>query len=311
MIKQGDDCANDYRLFGLHLRSSIPLPELEPAADRRVDAIEIRIGTVTADHAATDTHWLAPTPAGAILCVADVGRFRIRDGREIVVDPDPAASARNVRLFLLGSAMGVLLHQRRILPLHANAIDIDGGAVAFMGQSGAGKSTLAAAFHDSGRGILSDDVCAVIHDGTTFVAQAGIPRLRLWRDAVERSGRAVDAYERAFDALDKYTVGTNRDARPAALPLKAIYLLDRNDSGAGPEIRTLSGISAVQALIENTYRGSFIPMCGDPRAHFETCLALSRAVPVFVLSRPWDADSIDATMAHVERHVGSLAAAGG
>lgn len=308
-MEADSEARHDYQLFGLALRSTVALPELESCTPGDAPQVEIALGAIdfTKDDGSAPEPLVA-TRFGVVLTVTDVARFCISEGRKIIVEPDSAASGRNVRLFLLGSAMGVLLHQRRILPLHANAIDIEGGAVAFMGQSGAGKSTLAAAFHDSGRGILSDDVCAVTHDGTTFVAQPGIPRLRLWRDAVERSGRAVDAYERAFDALDKYTVGTDLNARPAALPLKAIYLLERDDSGTGPEIRQLSGIAAVQALIENTYRGSFITLLGDSRVHFETCLALNRAVPVFALSRPWDADSIDATMAYVEEHVRSLVA---
>lgn len=302
---------HEYRLFGLALRSEMLLPELDPCVHGEDGAVMIRLGEVPEVPHVADAPPLCLTPMGVVLTVPEIARFVIRAGSSILVDRCGDASDRNVRLFLLGSAMGVLLHQRGILPLHANAIVIDESAVAFLGHSGAGKSTLAAAFHDRGSAILSDDVCALVRRGDAFVAQPGIPRLRLWRDAVERSGRAVDAYERAFDALDKYTVGTNRDARPAALPLRAIYLLERDDSGAGPEIRRLSGIAAVRALIENTYRGSFIPLLGNSRVHFETCLALNHAVPVFALSRPWDADSIDATMARVEEHVGSLSVAGG
>ena len=78
--------------------------------------------------------------------------------RKLSADNVPDA---NIRLYLLGSAMGVLLHQRGLLPLHANAVEIDGKAFAFMGASGSGKSTLAAWFHDHGYRIIADDVCAV------------------------------------------------------------------------------------------------------------------------------------------------------
>lgn len=299
----------EYRLFGLDLRSTIALPELEHADHGNADAIHIRTGGVAApppEHG--NSHSLATTPEGAVLTVADVGRFCIRDGREIVVDPDPAASERNVRLFLLGSAMGVLLHQRGALPLHANAIEIDGTAVAFLGASGAGKSTLAAAFHDRSRRILSDDVCVVRRHQGHFLAEPGIPRLRLWRDAVERSGRTIHGYERAFDTLDKYTLGVGLEARAAALPLRALYLLVRNEGEMDFSIRTLSGIDAVKALMENTYRGSFIRTVGDPRTHFEACLALTRNVPLFALTRPWNVARIDETMQHVEAHLGAAGA---
>ncbi|ATY34312.1 hypothetical protein CVN68_22050 [Sphingomonas psychrotolerans] len=248
---------------------------------------------------------LSVTPLGATLIVPEVARFRIQGGNSILVDRCGDASDRNVRLFLLGSAMGVLLHQLGILPLHANAIAIDGAAVAFLGHSGAGKSTLAAAFHDRGNAILSDDVCALVRRDETFVVEPGIPRLRLWRDAVERSGRDPETYERAFDAIDKYTVRTEPDARCTAMPLRVIYLLAR-DEVAGPKVRPLTGLDGMRALMENTYRGDFIGTVGEAPAHFQTCLALSREVPVFELVRPWDSRSIDATIAYVEAHLRAL-----
>lgn len=298
----------EYRLFGLCLRSVIPLPELEPAAHGAPAAIEIGPGRVADPwQGGVALEPIVATPEGAILTAPGVARFCISGGRRIIVDADPAASDRNVRLYLLGSAMGALLHQRSILPLHANAIALDGSAVAFLGHSGAGKSTLAAAFHDRGRSVLSDDVCALVRAGPTFVAQPGIPRLRLWRDAVERSGRRTDEYERAFDTLDKYTVGTDSGARATAMPLKAIYLLLRGADGQDVQIGRLSGVAAVRALMENTYRGNFIQKIGDPGGHLQACLALVAAVPLFALSRPWEPGRIEDTMLSVEHHVGGPA----
>jgi hypothetical protein len=60
--------------------------------------------------------------------------------------------------------------------------------------------------------------------------------------------------------------------------------------------------------MENTYRGAFIGTVGDAATHFRTCLALSRAVPVFELVRPWGVRGIESTMAHVETHLRSLPA---
>ena len=73
--------------------------------------------------------------------------FLIRGGREIVIDAAPGVEQRLIRLFLLGPALALLLHQRRFLVLHASAVMIDGAAVAFVAEKGMGKSTLAAALH--------------------------------------------------------------------------------------------------------------------------------------------------------------------
>lgn len=307
MTQPACEFSYEYRLFGLPIRSALPLPELIAGTARGDEVVEISRGTVPHASGASDvTHWLRAIPDGAVLTVDRVARFQIRRGREIVVDPHPAASDRNVRLFLLGSAMGVLLHQRGLLPLHANAIEIGGRGAAFLGHSGAGKSTLAAAFHDAGYRVLSDDVCVAMREAKGFVAQPGIPRLRLWRDAIERSGRAAEGFERAFDTLDKYTVRTEANARTHALPLAAIYLLTRQDADKRDfEIHRLPGVQAIRALIENTYRGAFIETVGDPRRHFETCLQLSREVPVYELRRPWDDARIGEAIPHIEGHLRS------
>jgi hypothetical protein len=288
-----------YRLFGLVLRSELPLPELRET-DAPADVTIARAEVPTADPARGG---LLPDSDGTLLQMPGVVRFRIRGGDTILVDADPAASEGNIRLYLLGSAMGVILHQRRMLPLHANAIDISGQAIAFVGRSGAGKSTLAAAFHDRGCRLLSDDICVVTRTPAGVVeAQPGIPRVRLRRDAVERSGRDADALDEAFDGADKYVLPVEGHA-DAPLPLAAIYVLAEAEDFA---IRPLGGAAATQALIANTYRSAYVPEIGDPRGHFENCLRLARQVPMFALERPWDGARLGETVSRIEAHLETL-----
>jgi hypothetical protein len=291
-----------YRLFGLSVASEIPLPDLpEIPAPGGTDVI-IRRGAVAA---AAD-----PEPIGlyqpgetAILNIPDVGRYRIRDGGEIIVDPAADASDRNVRLFLLGSAFGAILHQRGALPLHANVIEIDGQAVAFMGHSGAGKSTMAAWFHDRGHAILGDDVC-VVADGADGLplAHFGLPRLRLWRDALELSGRTVTDYDLSFDDMDKYDVPTSREPSTGPVPLAAIYLLGVAEEGEAPQIRRLAGVEAVDALLANTYRGTYLKIMGGTSRHLKQCLTLIGQVPVFRVDRRWGHELFDAEATWMEKH---------
>src|SRR3954464_14861332 len=143
--------AGTYRLFGLNLRSEIGLAGLAPAVEAGVADVEIGFGRVPSGDYPPG---YSATAGGTLLAVAKVGRYFIREGREIVIEPAEGASERNLRLFLLGSAFGALLHRRGPLPLHANAIDLGRRAVAFSGHSGAGKSTIAAWFHDRGYPVL-------------------------------------------------------------------------------------------------------------------------------------------------------------
>lgn len=283
-----------YGVFGLRLRSEIPLPELFPAPALGAADVVIRFGRVEGEYEIT--------PEAIRLVIPKVGSYLITGGREIVIDPVPDCSERNIRLFLLGSALGGILHQRGLLPLHANAIEIDGRAVAFMGHSGAGKSTMAAWFLDRGYRVLADDVCVVTMDkGGRPLAHRGIPRLRLWREAIEVSGRAVEDYELSFDDMDKYNVPTPRpeDIRP--VPLDHIYLLRKAEDGPAG-VHRLEGIAAVDALVANTYRGGYVGRIGATRQHLTACLDLVRKVSVFAASRVWGFKAFDDQAAALEAH---------
>lgn len=287
-----------YGVFGLRLRSEIALPELFPATGARGPDVTIRFGQVEGEQAIT--------PESIRLVVPKVASYLVRGGREIVIDPVPGCSDRNIRLFLLGSALGGILHQRGLLPLHANAIEIDGRAIAFMGHSGAGKSTMAAWFLDRGYRVLADDVCVVTMDkGGRPLAHRGIPRLRLWREAIEVSGRTTEDYELSFDDMDKYNVPTPRPEDLGPVPLDHIYLLHKAEDGAAG-VRRLTGIEAVDALVANTYRGGYVGRIGATRRHLEACLALVRTVPVFSAARIWGYADFDAEAAALEAHAREL-----
>ncbi|GAA0298772.1 HPr kinase [Sphingomonas oligophenolica] len=290
-----------YSVFGLTLCSEIELPELQPVDGGNPD-VEISYGKVAVPG---QTGELVITADGAILVVAQAGRYQVQQGRRIVVDPAGGAAPRTVRLFLLGSAFGVLLHQRGLLPLHANAIAIDGRAIAFTGASGAGKSTLAALFHDRGHFLLSDDVCVIGADPAGRpIAHAGIPHMRLWRDALERSGRSAADFESVLGGRDKFTVPARRGDAPAAMPLGAIYVLKKaGEGGGGVAIRRLHGAAAFKALVANTYRGRYIAQLGDARRHWAASLELVATVPVFELERPWSPAWMPATLDAVEAHL--------
>jgi hypothetical protein len=301
-----------YDLFGLRVRSELPLPELfegEGPPD-----VAVRRAALHLD--GSEPPGLSRHPDGALLWVPKVGGYLIRNGSEILVDPLAGVSDRNVRLFLLGSAFAAILHQRGLLPLHANAVELDGRAVAFMGHSGAGKSTMAAWFLDRGCRVLADDVCVVANDPAGRpLAYPGVPRLRLWREAIEESGRAVGDYEAAFDDQDKYNVPTPRPPTGGPLPLSHVYLLEKDEGGDAGSIEQLQGVAAAEALIANTYRGGYLQVIeGGRTRHFQACLDLVRKVPVFRARRAWGFDRFEREAlgldAHAREVIGREALAG-
>ena len=297
---------SEYRVFGLRVQSEIALPELVEGHGGGLPDVIIKLGKLPLI-GGERMRGFAVTPTGAMLDVPKAARYLIRNGSEIIVDPDPDGSERHLRLYLLGSAFGAILHQRRLLPLHANSIDIGGRAVAFMGRSGAGKSTMAAWFHDRGFDVLADDVCVITFNDGRPMAHPGIPRLRMWRDALEASGRSAEAYQLAFDDAEKYNVPTRLRDATKSVELAAAYLLNKPDPDrTRPFIERLAGIEALEGLISNTYRGAYVRMLGRTHEHLSSCLLLAKLIPVFAVNRLWGKDHLDWQFREIEAHARAL-----
>jgi hypothetical protein len=301
-----------YALYGFALRSELPLPSApELKGTQSGEAVQIRFGQVPPRGG--EPLWAEEEGRALVFQVPELARFKIANGREIVIDAADGASERNLRVYLLGSAMGALLHQRGLLPLHANAVEVDGRAVAFSGRSGAGKSTLAAWFADKGHRILCDDVCAIDPgaNGGPPLVLPGVPRLRLWEDAVEASGRSVVDYQRSFDGQDKFDVPAGDKAAAGPLPLAACYMIARPEEGAAaqapePEPRRLAGVEAVEALVANTYRGRFATVMGRTERHLSLCLAVSARAPVHAAGRRWGREHFEAEAARLRDHAAQI-----
>lgn len=296
---------DDYSVFGLQVRSELPLPELFPVIIKGEPEISIRVAPITAP--SDEGHGLHSFDNALILVVPDVGRFRICDGSEIVVDPFPGAPDRNVRLFLLGSAFGALLHQRGLLPLHANAVEIDGRAIAFMGPSGAGKSTLAAWFHDQGYKVIADDVCVVrMGEDERAYALPGLPRLRLWEDALDATRRDVDEFERSFAGADdwnKFDVPIAESAASnAQVELGALFVLNE---GADLRIERIDGVQAADAVFANTYRGSYLVPAKGEQNHWLATVRLVRSTPVYALERARGFERMGEDCRRILEHLGA------
>ena len=262
------------RLFGLVIASEFALPGLLPASANDAADVTIRCEALG---------------ARANLSIEPGLAFLVEDGASIVIDADPSTPLENIRLYLLGSAFGLLLHQRGLLPLHANAVDLGGRAIAVAGVSGAGKSTLAAWFHDRGLPLIGDDVCVVRRTDEGAIAYPGVPRLRLWGQAIEATGRSRDGLARAYagdDSFDKWEVPLGAGgAVGEGVKLAAIYVLEDGDDF---EILPLTGVDAADALFAHTYRGEYVEAIGGGEAHWRGVLGLMGAVATFRLIRPFE-----------------------
>lgn len=114
-----------YQAFGLQIFSEFPLPELPLAEEPGLN------GSVAVIRGELAARWEAIpkiTPSVGVLGrevmfeVKGKAVFSVQDGIRITVDPAAGADMDSVRLYILGSCMGVLLMQKQILPLHGSAL---------------------------------------------------------------------------------------------------------------------------------------------------------------------------------------------
>lgn len=236
-----------------------------------------------------------------------IGRFLLRAGEEILIELAPSSDEDDVRAFLLGVVFGVLCHQRGIAPLHASAIDVADGCVAFVGASGAGKSTTIAALAQRGHEIIADDEC-FLQLGTNGDVQAwpGISRIRLWEDARAALGFDGPGVEREMQAYNKYVVPIRPPRNPIkSRPLRQVYQLHRAPNGV-TKVTRLRGADAVEVLLQNVYPPVIAARLGCQSHVFNVCAAAVRDVPVFRFSRPWDLAALDQGIELLESHLRNI-----
>jgi hypothetical protein len=275
-----------YRLFGLLIESEITLPELVTGI-LKADVL-IRFGVLT-------EQFENPSESGIcymnsidkfILKVDGVACYLVEKGTNIIIDRNEGGSDDEIRLFLLGSAFGALIHQRGILPFHGSAIAIDHEAVIFSGISGAGKSTLAAGFLKKGYKLLADDFCVITLDNEGYpVAHPGYPQMKLWTDSLENLGHRSVSLKKNKGNFKKYTWPIQPDFCDHQLPVKGIYIISAV-TNKEISLKKLTGLEKFNALHENTYRLNYLNKGGTSIAHFNHIEAISQNCFVKSLVRP-------------------------
>lgn len=273
-----------YTSYGLTILSDLRLPELRSTQAAIAD-VRICRGREQEREASDLCSHL--TPREASLCWEGIGSFRIREGRDIVVDASPGVDEALLRLPLLGAVMAVLLYQRGYLVLHASAVAVGGCAVLFLGAKGQGKSTFAASLLARGHGLISDDVVAVRLNGEESpVALPGYRHVKLWPDAVVSvTGRDPGRLPRLHAESEKCSYRVPRQLSRKGLPVRRIYALE---DGLCPQVERLPPREALQQILRHSYVARFSERLlegGGAPAHFLQCVRLAGVAPVCRLRR--------------------------
>lgn len=297
-----------YRVYGLGLRSAIPLPcaaVAEHASKNRPSRTTTQLvkGSASFFARARRRSRLAAKPAcwfdyaalpegGAYLRWSGLFEFVISPaGRRIACRALNGTSLESFQTYLVSQVLSFALTQQGVEPLHSTVVDVAGRAAAFLGDCGYGKSSLGAAFLREGHVLLTDDLLALQPKGRRFLAHPGPPQIKLfpeiartllgdWAEGVPMNHQTSKVIVPLPPRL------TARQPRP----LGAIYVLKPPAAQARRErisIRTLSPRRACLALIANTFN----PVVMEPARlarQFHWAARVADGVPVKTLSYPRD-----------------------
>lgn len=250
-----------YRCLGLELRSGFALPGMhETDPDRAGQALELRLA---GDHELVQA-WSGPADKPPMESIFDGQPFRLDAGRDgdwlytygdrarfhlspeldtLLCCPVSRTEAGWQRL-MLDTVLVSVSFFRGFEALHASAVEVAGGVVAFVAVSGGGKTSLAAELARRGHPLFCDDVLVLSHGSNGVVAHPGPPVMNLpWErhagDANEWIGEILGRFgDEAWVAV--------RNASTASKPVAAIYLVER---GTGDD----SGVAEAQNVTALTF----------------------------------------------------------
>jgi hypothetical protein len=274
-----------YRAFSLNILSMIPVSGFEAFPVTEPD-VHIHQGDVpeTLPDAVNRGVLFQSSETGFLLQVDGVARYLVQHGCEITVQLLGHASAGEVSAFISGTIFGALLHQRRMLPIHASTVLFRDRCLVFAGISGSGKSTLAASVVQAGGMLIADDISVIDFSGEKPAVYPAFPTIKIWEDSLKHLGIPHEGLEPVRGELLKFYLPVSRFSR-SFTPIDRIFVIathNREDL----EVKDLHGIEKFRVLKKHTYLFRGIPKTGLEQNHFMLANRIANQVPVTLLTRP-------------------------
>jgi hypothetical protein len=313
MPQSGDgtpSCRFTYGFGPFAFCSDIELPELPVLSVAQDIPVRVMLGATpqAVEHPTFAGQFCTASHSEFLLRIPDIADYYVSNGSEITVQPCPHAAPLDVRGFLLGNVFAVLCHQRRLLPLHASAVRMGGGVVAFLGASGAGKSTLAAYLSGAGYPVVSDDICLLDPSAPAESRVIPVaPWLKLWRASLEALGHSTDDLQQTFTDEDKFRLPASRfpafseaeagitSGGEGRLPLRAVIVLERREVGSprlGATLEVLRPVQAIAQMMQFTYQAFLLDWLGLKAEHFTSCGKGLEGATAYTCIRNWTFDSL-------------------
>jgi len=290
-----------YRYGSLVFQSEAPLPLAADSDPARPADVTVSFGPLpatTAECVREKPHFWMHADGTCILRSPQGVRLLFDNGRALRLEMPAGLDPRLAQSWLVGPGLGLILHQRGLVPLHACAVTLADGAIAIAGDSGAGKSTTARALMHRGHRLLAEDQAII--DPAQRRLYPGVPGVRLAAEVASLFGDRVEERAKVGSGTDKFTIATQQQFDPHPQPLAAVFVL-ASDPADRPAAERVGPRAAAVVLHRHVYRLRLATFMGGGERIFRWATALARRVPVFILRRPRDLSRLDELATLVEQ----------
>ncbi len=299
---------SDWSLCGLRVRSETPLPEALPWSDPAESEVDvtIRVGEVPeelldAEH--TERVAMIARDGTYLFQLPRVGRYLVRSGCEIVVQPTGAAGEPDVRTFIYTNCLSALVLQRGLIPLHGAVAKVFGHTVAIVGHPGEGKSTLAATLAMRGHSFLAEDVCVLdpSDDGSLPAVIPTHPNIRLWESALDNLDIDASTLVRSRRNMRKYHLFRPNwfHDRPERLSA-VIRIQEARETVASEGMARMKGSEQLDAIAEQLLRPKLAEILGLEGRTLALAMRLAQEKRVFNLGIVRNGARLDVPAAAIE-----------
>lgn len=293
----GADITLSYEMYGLRIRSGIPLGAPVASVTTAPDlTVRLSENPAASDfvHGGEELASLDFGEGRGYVFVRGRHEYRLAfhgvcdfrfssDLRTVTVRLATGQSPESAGWLLRASVPALLLGLAGECMLHASAIESKGAAIAFAGDSGMGKSTLAARCCLAGHRLVTDDLLRLDLDAGLIACFPGGGEIRLREGASEMTDLAPD--DRVGRSVDGRLV-LNCDRASTSLPLAAVAIPRPAREQSRIKARRLSKAEALFCL-SAWPRVTGWKIEEPRRAYFKNVGELVKRVPVCEVEMPW------------------------
>ena len=232
--------------------------------------------------------------------IANIAQFLVQGGIKITIKPYIDRDNALIRLYLEGTILAALLHQRGHMSFHGTSFNYANRSILLCGVSGAGKSSVSAAFCQNGARLISDDVSPVRMVGTDYFILPLKSDIKLWKESMQKLNLTSAGLNSIGGTYEKYYFPTEK--MQSEQKLDQIVILGKHGKKCF-EVNELTGMDKFNVLRKHIYRREYLRgMRETEKNYFGQLFQLAGKIKVIEIIRPNICDIYE-TMRKVEAEI--------